>query len=212
MTVMAYPIPGTRMRRTALAAGLLLILSVLLAACSDADAGLTRAEVQEIVREEMASQTDEASTPGTTPDDMEGIVNDAIKEVLPPEPGLTRAEVEEIVRAALTGLPSRSDPAEYTQHFVDNAIARYEAQGLDATLTHYNRAESVDGQWYVFIIDENDLLIRHPDAERLDLDLKGWLGTDSNGYEFGPDMLSQPRRASGCPTSTATRRAAAASS
>ena len=152
-------------RRIALAAGLLLILPALLAACGDGDAGLTSAEVEQIV-------------------------NDAIAEKTQPEPGLSRAEVEEIVRAAIASIPSRAAPAEYTQHFVDNAIARYEARGLDATLAHYNRAESVDGQWYVFIIDENDLVIGHPDPERLGLDLKGWVGTDANGYEFGPEMLS----------------------
>ena len=48
----------------------------------------------------------------------------------------------------------------------------------------------MDGQWYVFIIDENDLVIGHPDPERLGLDLKGWVGTDANGYDFGPEMLS----------------------
>ena len=48
----------------------------------------------------------------------------------------------------------------------------------------------MDGQWYVFIIDENDLVIAHPDPGRLGLDLKGWVGTDANGYEFGPEMLS----------------------
>ena len=48
----------------------------------------------------------------------------------------------------------------------------------------------MDGQWYVFIIDQNDLVIGHPDPERLGLDLKGWVGTDANGYEFGPEMLS----------------------
>ena len=48
----------------------------------------------------------------------------------------------------------------------------------------------MDGQWYVFIIDENDLLIGHPEPGRLGLDLKGWVGTDANGYELGPEMLS----------------------
>ena len=48
----------------------------------------------------------------------------------------------------------------------------------------------MDGQWYVFIIDENDLVIGHPDPERLGLDLKGWVGTDANGYEFGPEILA----------------------
>ena len=36
---------------------------------------------------------------------------------------------------------------EYTKFVVDEAIARFHAEGLDATLEHYNRAESVDAQW-----------------------------------------------------------------
>ena len=86
----------------------------------------------------------------------------------------------------MASIPPRSAPADYTQFFVDNAISRYETQGLDATLAHYNREESIDGQWYVFIIDENDLLIAHPDPGRLGLDVKGWVGTDANRYRFGP--------------------------
>ena len=178
-------------RRVASLAGVLLLVSGLLVACGGGDAGLSRSEVQEIVREEMAAQSQDAqSSPGMAPSDVEGIVNDAIEKMAPPEPGLTRADVEEIVRAAVASIPSRSAPAEYTQHFVENAIARYEAQGLDATLAHYNSPRSVDGQWYVFIIDQNDLVIGHPDPERLGLDLKGWVGTDANGYEFGPEMLA----------------------
>ena len=153
-----------RIRRVASLAGVLLLISALLVACGGGD-GLTRAEV-------------------------EGIVNDAIAEMPQPEPGLTRAEVEEIVRAAIASIPSKASPAEYTRHFVSNAIARYESQGRDAALAHYNSPQSVDGQWYVFIIDQNDLVIGHPDPERLGLDLKGWVGTDVNGYNFGPDMLS----------------------
>ena len=91
---------------------------------------------------------------------------------------------------AIAPVPSRTSPAEYTRYFVESAIALYESEGLDATLSHYSSPESIDGQWYVFIIDENDLVIGHPDPERLGLDLKGWVGTDLNGYEFGPDMLS----------------------
>ncbi len=185
MTTM--PIP---MRHAIALAGFLVLFPVLFAACGGGDAGLTRSEVQEIVRDEMAAQTQAESDPGMVPADVESIVNDAIKEMTPPEPGLTRADVEEIVRAAIANIPSRSAPADYTQHFVANAIARYEALGLDATLAHYNRPQSVDGQWYVFIIDGNDLVIGHPDSERLGLDLKGWVGTDANGYNFGPEMLS----------------------
>ena len=150
-------------RRTTLATLAALACALVLAACGDSDAGLTRAEVEEIVRAETASSASE---------------------------GVTRAEVEAIVRAAIAAVPSKSAPAEYTQYVVDNAIARYQAQGLDATLAHYNSPQSIDGQWYVFIIDENDLAIAHPDPERLGLDLKGWVGTDINGYEFGPAMLA----------------------
>ena len=53
-----------------------------------------------------------------------------------------------------------------------------------------NREESIDGQWYVFIIDEDDLVIGHPEPDRLGLDLKGWVRIDVNGYNFGPEMLS----------------------
>ena len=48
----------------------------------------------------------------------------------------------------------------------------------------------MDGQWYVSIIDEEDKVIGHPDAHLLGQDLKGPIGTDANGYNFGPDMLS----------------------
>ena len=142
---------------------LFLLGSLLLAAACGGGEKLSRAEVEEIVREERADL---------------------------PEQGLTRAEVEEMVWASIASIPPRSAPAEYTRWVVDSAIARYERQGLEATLAHYNRAESADGQWYVFIIGENDLVIAHPDPGRLGLDLKGWVGTDINGYEFGPEMLS----------------------
>ena len=183
----AYPVPqprpgtwpGTGIRRIALAAGLLLLASALLAACGDGDAGLTRAEVEEIVRAEMAG----------LPDEAQSVSNDETAD-MPAQQGLTRAEVEEIVRAAIASVPSKATPAEYTQYVVDNAVARYETQGLDATVAHYNSPQSVDGQWYVFIIDEHDQFIAHPDPGRLGLDLNGWVGTDANGHEFGPAMLA----------------------
>ena len=56
--------------------------------------------------------------------------------------GLSPAEVP---------VPSKSDPAAYTQYFVESAIARYDTEGLDATLAHYNSPDSVDGPWYVFV-------------------------------------------------------------
>ena len=105
-----------------------------------------------------------------------------------PEP--TNDEAEEMVGAATAAIPSKSAPTDYTKHFVESAISRYETQGLDATLAYYNSEESIDGQWYIFVINEDDLVIGHPDPERRGLDLKGWVGTDANGYNFGPEMLS----------------------
>ena len=192
----------------------LLLLTVLLAACGGSDPGLTRAQVQEIVREELAAAPapaavsdlpDEvrvdgtvnndvaaspASEPGLTRAEVEEIITSAIAAIPEPRPGLTADEVEDMVNTAIAAVPSRTAPAEYTRFFVDSAVARYQTRGLDATLAHYNSAQSIDGQWYVFIIDENDLVIAHPEPERLGLDVKGWVGTDANGYEFGPDMLS----------------------
>ena len=105
-------------------------------------------------------------------------------------PGPTGAGVEETVGAAVADIPPKSDPAGYTRYFVETAISRYEAQGLGATLAHYSSEESIDGQWYVFVIDEDDRVIGHPDPGRRGLYLKDWVGTDANGYEFGPEMLS----------------------
>ena len=127
---------------------------------------------------------------GLSKSEVEEIVKAALADIPQSQPGLTSAETAQIARDVVASIPPKSSPAEYTKFFVGNAISRYETQGLDATLAHYNREESIDGQWYVFIIDENDLVIGHPDAHRLDLDLKGWVSLDATGYNFGPDMLS----------------------
>ena len=99
-----------------------------------------------------------------------------------PEPGMSRADV--------TASPLKSAPAKYTKLFVDSAIGRYERTGLEATLGYYNDLGSVDGQWYVFIIDSDGELIGHYNRERRGLNLNGWVGTDINGFTFGPEMLS----------------------
>ena len=66
-----------------------------------------------------------------------------------------------------------------------DAIARDETQGLDATLAHYHRAESVDGQWYVFIIDENDLVIAHPEGEWVESESHRVFVAEYDGHLFG---------------------------
>ncbi len=63
--------------------------------------------------------------------------------------------------AQAAAVPPRWDPAEYTKHVVRAAISRYDSEGLDATLAHYNAAGSIDGQWYVFIFDQDDTMLAH---------------------------------------------------
>ena len=150
--------------------------------------GLTSADVEEAIRAAIAEMPQ--SVEGLTKAEVEQIVQTAIASIPEPRAGLTSAEAEQIARGVVASIPPKSAPTAYTRFFVNNAISRYETQGVDATLVYYNREESIDGQWYVFVIDENDLVIGHPDAHRLGLDLKGWVGTDANGYNFGPDMLS----------------------
>ena len=55
--------------------------------------------------------------------------------------------------------PARYEVEEYTQYYVKRAIDMYRAGGLDAIVDYYNRPESVDGQWYVFIADSDGLMI-----------------------------------------------------
>ena len=147
---------------------------------------LTSADVEKIIQAAIADMPE----PGLSRVDVEELVQETIQEAALHPPRLTHAEAQRIARNAVASIPPRSAHAEYTKFIVDNAINRYETQGLNATLTYYNRAESVDGQWYVFIIDENGKIIGHYDASRLGLDLNGWVGTDANGYNFGTEMLT----------------------
>ena len=76
-------------------------------------------------------------------------------------------------------LPAKSDPAAYTQALVERAIARYNNDGLQATLDYYNSSQSLDGQWYVFIFDENDVLVAHaPTPSIVGLHARDVVGSD----------------------------------
>ena len=84
--------------------------------------------------------------------------------------------------------PMKSDNAAYTQAFVQSAINMYNALGRQAVVEYYSTAESVDGQWYVFIIDENGFTIAHHNAMFLQRDPA--LRVDSTGYFYGAELLS----------------------
>ena len=146
---------------------LILTVPVLLlpVACADGESEPSRGEVEELDRVEMAD----------TPQ---------------PETGLSVAEAEPTASGEVASIPPKWAPADYTRYFVQNAISQYETLGIEAVLAYYNSTQSIDGQWYVFIIDENDLVIGDPDPGRIGLDMNGSAGTDVNGYHFGPELLS----------------------
>ena len=154
-------------------AALLLLLPAVLAACENTDPGLSRSEVEEVVRVQMAAAP---ADPGASREEVQQIVDQAISRIPAPSTGPTTAEIERIVRDAIAAsspataatpeapeavAPHRTAPVEYTQHFVSSAIEYYEANGLRATLDFYNSLESVDGQWYLFIYDQDDVIVAH---------------------------------------------------
>ena len=76
---------------------------------------------------------------------------------------------------------SKEDPAAFTHDFVLAAVARYEFAGVEATAAYYNDPANIDGQWYVFITDENDLFVAHaPRPDFVGEDLKDVMGLDGS--------------------------------
>ena len=69
-------------------------------------------------------------------------------------------------------------------------MERYDTEGREAAIAYYNSPASVDGEWYVFIIDENDQPVAHANPAVLGRNLKGDLGVDVTGYRFGDAMLA----------------------
>ena len=73
------------------------------------------------------------------------------------------------------------------QKYVANATARYDQEGLEATIDHYNSRDSMDEQFYLFLIGADDIYLAHPIFPHL-------IGTDikdvvsSDGYQTGNEI------------------------
>jgi CRISPR/Cas system CMR-associated protein Cmr5 small subunit len=82
---------------------------------------------------------------------------------------------------------ANADPRDYTVTYVNRAIERYASNGLDSLKAYYNSVASFEGQWYMFIMDENDIYIVHPLIPALiGTDIKDVVGSD--GYELGKEI------------------------
>ena len=80
-----------------------------------------------------------------------------------------------------------ADPRDYTVQYVDQAIERYERDGLESMINYYNSVASFEGQWYLFATDASDIYHVHPLISRLiGTDIKDVVGSD--GYELGKEL------------------------
>ena len=86
--------------------------------------------------------------------------------------------------------PGKDTPAAFTRWYVETAIALYEAEGLEAAVAAYSDPASVDGPWYLGIADEQGIIIANPSPEAVGLSLRGALGVDSSGKDFGNEIMT----------------------
>lgn len=79
-------------------------------------------------------------------------------------------------------------PAE-TISYVQQALDFYDAEGREATITHYNSPESVDGEHYLFLLDAGGELLAHINPGVVGGSVHADLGVDADGYRYGLVML-----------------------
>ena len=89
--------------------------------------------------------------------------------------------------------PAAADPEAHTMAYVQAAIDRYEADGLEATVAYYNSTESFDGASFLFLIGADDLYLVHPLLpQRIGTDVKlvRARGTDGAVFNYGEQMAN----------------------
>ena len=93
-----------------------------------------------------------------------------------------------VVGSSSDTAPTKDNPAAYTKAFVQQAIERYQRDGRQATIDYYNSVDSVDGQWYVFIVNPDGITIAHHNPQFRGRDPS--LRVDATGYFYGDDLLA----------------------
>ena len=80
-----------------------------------------------------------------------------------------------------------ADVGDSVKAYVNKATAKYDSDGLDAVITHYNDQDSLDGQFYLFLIGADDIYLAHPIFPHLiGTDIKDVVGSD--GQELGKEI------------------------
>ena len=106
----------------------------------------------------------------------------------PPGP-IGPAGADAIATDTPVSAPPKWEPEEYTKYFVREAIRRYQSEGLDATVAYYNTQESIDDQWYMFILDENDMMLAHAANPSL-VDRPASAAVGPNNYPAGEAVVA----------------------
>ena len=97
-----------------------------------------------------------------------------------------------LASADAPGPPDKvTEPGGFAKWMVSNAVARYERDGREATLSYYNNADNMDGVWYVFVLEVRDGVLytmAHPSRPEL-------VGTtreriDANGFNYGEAVMA----------------------
>lgn len=103
--------------------------------------------------------------------------------------GCERPMAKPIIDAVTpTDMPTMDDPAAFTVALVQAAIDLYKIEGREAAITYYNDPASVNGQWYVFIIDDSDLMVSHAALpELIGVDVKDIVGFVD--YPIGAEIV-----------------------
>ena len=81
----------------------------------------------------------------------------------------------------------RENVEDATKSYVNKAIDLYDSEGLDAVISRYNSRDSMEGQFYLFLVGADDNYLAHPIFPHLiGTDLKNVEGSD--GQELGKEI------------------------
>lgn len=106
-------------------------------------------------------------------------------------PSETQPQPQAPTLPGLDAISREAEPGLYTKAFVAEAIRRYDAEGREAAIAFYNTPESIDGEWYLFIIGEDAQVLAHSAIpDNVGLFIGEPLGVDANGYNFGAAMMA----------------------